>query len=512
MSGAGVFAELFPAGNEALQRELLRTDTGRVIHYHEALAESARLAHTLVALGVRPGDRVAAQVDKSVEAVLLYLATLRVGAVYLPLNSGYTGAELEYFLTDCGPTLFVCAPERLSALQPLARRTGVREVRSLGNDGLGSLLAGAAQQPPGFDTVPRQDDDLAAILYTSGTTGRSKGAMLSQANLVSNARTLAALWQFTSGDVLLHALPIFHIHGLFVAINVTLAAGSSMIYLPRFDTELVLRHLSHASVMMGVPTFYVRLLKDSRLNRALTAHCRLFISGSAPLLIETHRQWFERTGHVLLERYGMSETGMNTSNPYAGERVPGSVGLPLPGVSLRITELSGGAPLPQGQVGMIEVQGPNVFAGYWRQADKTRADFRNGYFMTGDLGYIDARGYLFIVGRSKDVVISGGYNIYPKEIEAEIDALPGVVESAVIGLPHPDFGEGVTALIVRAAGVHEPTDAQALAALRQRLAAFKLPKRIIFVDDLPRNSMGKVQKKLLREQYADLYGCEPRAR
>jgi malonyl-CoA/methylmalonyl-CoA synthetase len=367
-------------------------------------------------------------------------------------------------------------------------------------------MTDAERQPPRFETVPRQGGDLAAILYTSGTTGRSKGAMLTQANLVSNARTLAAQWQFSAEDVLLHALPIFHIHGLFVAINITLAAGSSMIFLPRFDTGLVLQHLAHASVMMGVPTFYVRLLKDPRLDRAVTAHCRLFISGSAPLLSDTHREWAERTGHRLLERYGMSETGMNTSNPYAGERVPGSVGLPLPGVSLRITDLASGATLPSGEAGMIEVKGPNVFAGYWRQPEKTRADFRDdGFFVTGDLGRIDARGYLFIIGRSKDVVISGGYNIYPKEIETELDALPGVFESAVIGLPHPDFGEGVTAVIVRSEGAHEPTDAQALSALRQRLAAYKLPKRIIFVDQLPRNTMGKVQKNLLREQYAGLY-------
>jgi malonyl-CoA/methylmalonyl-CoA synthetase len=354
--------------------------------------------------------------------------------------------------------------------------------------------------------VARREEDLAAILYTSGTTGRSKGAMLSQANLVSNARTLAAQWHFTSEDVLLHALPIFHIHGLFVAINITLAAGSSIIFLPRFDPDLVLRHLARASVMMGVPTFYVRLLKDPRLDRSVTAQCRLFISGSAPLLSDTHRQWAERTGHRLLERYGMSETGMNTSNPYTGERVPGSVGLPLPDVSLRITDVTSGAALLSGEVGMIEVKGPNVFVGYWRQPDKTRADFReDGYFITGDLGRIDARGYVFIIGRSKDVIISGGYNVYPKEIETELDALPGIFESAVIGLPHPDFGEGVTAVIVRSEGALEPTDVQALAALRARLAAYKLPKRFIFVDQLPRNSMGKVQKNLLREQYAGIY-------
>jgi malonyl-CoA/methylmalonyl-CoA synthetase len=498
-----VFSELFPRpGNR--QREFLRTDE-RVLLYGEAWAQSARLAQALLALGVRVGDRVAVQVEKSPEAVLLYLATLRAGAVYLPLNSGYTAAELEYFLSDSGPALFVCAPDKEPALRALAQRLAV-PVGTLGINGDGSLMAVARECAPEFADVARAAEDLAAILYTSGTTGRSKGAMLTHGNLLSNARTLASLWEFTPRDVLLHALPIFHIHGLFVAINVTLAAASSMIFLPRFDTELVLAQLPAASVMMGVPTFYVRLLKDARLNRELTAHCRVFISGSAPLLIDTHREWLLRTGHVLLERYGMSETGMNSSNPYRGERIPGSVGLPLPQVSLRITDAGSGEPLPAGEIGMIEVKGPNVFAGYWRQPEKTLGEFRDGYFLTGDLGRMDARGYLYIVGRDKDLVISGGYNIYPKEIETEIDALPGVLESAVFGVPHPDFGEGVTAVIVRAPGALQPTEAEALVALRQRLAAFKLPKRLLFVDDLPRNSMGKVQKKLLRERYAGLYG------
>ena len=501
----GVFAQLFPRG-EALQRQFLRTDGGRVLRYSDALEQSACLAHALVALGVRAGDRVAVQVEKSAEAVLLYLASLRVGAVYLPLNTGYTAAEVEYFLTDGAPALFVCAPERLSSLRALSQRAGVPALATLGADADGSLMSRARQCPTRFEDVARKPADLAAILYTSGTTGRSKGAMLTHENLFSNARTLALLWQFTAQDVLLHALPIFHIHGLFVAINVTLAAGSSLLLLPRFDVDLVLRQLPQASVLMGVPTFYVRLLKDSRLDRKLTAHCRVFICGSAPLLIDTHRQWLERTGHTLLERYGMSETGMNTSNPYAGERLPGSVGLPLPGVSLRITDVAGGTALAADQIGMIEVKGPNVFAGYWRQPEQTGADFSDdGYFITGDLGKVDARGYVHIIGRSKDLVISGGYNIYPKEIEAEIDALPGVCESAVFGVPHPDFGEGVTAVIVLTADAPALTEAGTLLALRQRLAPYKLPKRVFFADDLPRNSMGKVQKKLLRERYADLY-------
>jgi malonyl-CoA/methylmalonyl-CoA synthetase len=438
--------------------------------------------------------------------VLLYLATLRAGAVYLPLNSAYTAAELEYFLADAEPSLFVCAPERAAVLEPLAQRLGVRSVLTLGAAGEGTLCERARALPAEFATVPRAPGDLAAILYTSGTTGRSKGAMLTQQNLVSNAQTLAAVWQFTPEDVLLHALPIFHIHGLFVAINVTLAAGSQLLFLPRFDVDLLLRHLPSASVMMGVPTFYVRLLKDARLNRELTSACRVFISGSAPLLVETHQEWHRRTGQMILERYGMSETGMNSSNPYDGERIPGSVGLPLPAVELRITDARGGAVLAAGEIGMIEVRGPNVFAGYWRQPEKTRAEFRDdGFFITGDLGRIDARGYVTIVGRAKDLVISGGYNIYPKEIETEIDALPGVTESAVFGVPHPDFGEGVTAAVVRAAGAPPLSEGEALAALRVRLAGYKLPKRVIFVDDLPRNSMGKVEKKLLRERYAALY-------
>jgi malonyl-CoA/methylmalonyl-CoA synthetase len=501
----GVFAALFPTG-AGLRRCLLRTESGCEWSYQEALEQSAAIAQLLISLGVRAGDRVAVQVEKSPQAVLLYLATLRAGAVYLPLNSAYTAAELEYFLADAEPSLFVCAPERRAVLEPLAQRLGIRSVLTLGAAGEGTLSDLARCLPAQFETVTRAPDDLAAILYTSGTTGRSKGAMLTQQNLISNAQTLAAVWQFTTEDVLLHALPIFHIHGLFVAINVTLAAGSQLLFLPRFDVDLVLRQLPSASVMMGVPTFYVRLLKDARLNREATSGCRVFISGSAPLLVETHQEWQRRTGQMILERYGMSETGMNTSNPYDGERVPGSVGLPLPAVELRITDLGSGAVLPAGEIGMIEVRGPNVFAGYWRQPEKTRAEFRDdGFFITGDLGRIDTRGYVTIVGRAKDLVISGGYNIYPKEIEGEIDALPGVTESAVFGVPHPDFGEGLTAAVVRAAGAPPLSEVEALAALRMRLAGYKLPKRVIFVEDLPRNSMGKVEKKLLRERYAGLY-------
>jgi malonyl-CoA/methylmalonyl-CoA synthetase len=483
----------------------MRDATGRRCSYGEMLERSARLAHALRIAGVQPGDRVAAQIDKSADGILLYLATLRVGGVFLPLNTAYTLPEMEYFLGDAEPRLLVCQPGKQDELTALAARLGVGAVHTLGTDGAtGTLLSLAADQPGEFIDVPRAGTDLAAILYTSGTTGRSKGAMLTQDNLGSNASVLRDYWRYTRDDVLLHALPIFHIHGLFVAINITLAAGASLVLLPRFDPDLVFRYLPECTVMMGVPTFYVRLLQDARLDRNATAHMRLFVSGSAPLLAETHRAWRERTGHAILERYGMTETSMNTSNPYDGERIPGTVGLPLPGVSLRIVDLENGNPLPADAIGMIEVRGPQVFAGYWRNPEKTRAEFRDGWFVTGDVGRIDARGYVHIVGRGKDLIITGGYNVYPKEIEGEIDALPGVSESAVIGIAHPDFGEAVTAVVVA-----EPRASLAEAAiqqqLKQRLAGYKCPKRVLLVADLPRNAMGKVQKNLLRDRYADLY-------
>jgi len=485
-------------------RPFLRTPQGRVVTYGDLHAGSARMANALADLGVKPGDRVAVQVEKGPEVVLLYLACLRAGAVYLPLNTAYTLAELEYFIADAEPALVVCDPRSREGLASVAAGAAVE---TLDADGQGSLVDRAARQSADFADVARAGDDLAAILYTSGTTGRSKGAMLTHANLAANARTLALAWRFSAGDVLLHALPIFHIHGLFVALNVTLVAQASLIYLPKFDPEAMIRLMPQASVMMGVPTFYVRLLQDERLNRDLTRAMRLFVSGSAPLLAETHRQWEERTGHAILERYGMTETGMNASNPYHGDRVAGTVGPPLPGVDLRITEPETGRVLAQGEVGMIEVRGPNVFKGYWRMPEKTEAEFRpDGFFITGDLGLIDARGYVQIVGRGKDLIISGGFNVYPKEVESEIDALDGVVESAVIGLPHPDLGEGVTAVVAVAKGV-VLDEAAMLKALSARLAGFKRPKRVIFVDDLPRNTMGKVQKAVLRDLHKDLYGC-----
>jgi malonyl-CoA/methylmalonyl-CoA synthetase len=479
-------------------RAFITTADGRVLTYGGLQALSTRLAHALQALGVKPGDRVAAQVEKSPEAIALYLACVRAGAAWLPLNPAYTTAELAYFVTDAEPALFVAAPGRENMVAGVA-------VASLGTDSkTGSLIELAARQPNIFEDVARGPGDLAAILYTSGTTGRSKGAMLSHENLASNARTLASVWRFTDRDVLLHALPIYHTHGLFVATNTILMAGAAMLFLPKLDADEMFRLMPQASVMMGVPTFYTRLLADARLTREAAKHIRLFVSGSAPLLAETHREWHARTGHAILERYGMTETNMNTSNPYDGARVAGTVGPPLPGVEIRITDPETGHERRQGEIGMIEVRGPNVFTGYWRMPEKTRTEFRDdGFFITGDLGMIDDQGYVAIVGRGKDLVISGGFNVYPKEVEDEIDALPGVVESAVIGVAHPDFGEGVTAVVVKKDGALAEKDV--IAALKQRLAAYKLPKRVLFVKDLPRNAMGKVQKALLRETYKDLY-------
>ena len=482
----------------------ITTPADETISYAELIALSGRLANVLTAHGVNPGDRVAVQVEKSVQALVLYLATVRAGAVYLPLNTGYTLAELEYFIGDAEPALVVCDPGKRDGIKQLAARAGAA-VDALDAKGQGTLMDAAASAPDAFETVQRAGDDLAAILYTSGTTGRSKGAMLTHDNLVSNALTLKEVWRFTADDVLIHALPIYHTHGLFVASNVTLFSGASMIFLPKFDADEILRFMSHATALMGVPTFYVRLLQHPDLTRDATSGMRLFVSGSAPLLAETHREWSARTGHAILERYGMTETNMNTSNPYDGDRVPGAVGLPLPGVSARITNPDTGEELATNQIGMIEVKGPNVFQGYWRMPEKTASEFRSdGFFITGDLGKIDERGYVHILGRGKDLVITGGLNVYPKEIEDEIDAIPGVVESAVIGVPHKDFGEGATAVVVRSKETMLD-EKSILAALDGRLAKFKLPKRVVFVDELPRNTMGKVQKNVLRQQFADLY-------
>ncbi|HRK24336.1 MAG TPA: malonyl-CoA synthase [Beijerinckiaceae bacterium] len=480
---------------------------GRSYSYGDMLDLSARYANVLAGLAVKPGDRVAVQVEKSIEAVMVYLACVRAGAVFLPLNTAYTAAEVEYFLTDAEPAVFVSDPGKTAALAPVAAKAGARlETLGVANDG--TLAEAARAAAPSFANVVRGPDDLGAILYTSGTTGRSKGAMLSHDNLASNALTLVDYWRFTNKDVLIHALPIYHTHGLFVATNVVLLAGASMHFLPRLDPDTMLKLMATSTAMMGVPTFYTRLLQHPGLTREATKNMRLFVSGSAPLLAETHREWQERTGHAILERYGMTETNMNTSNPYDGDRIAGTVGLPLPGVSVRVANPETGEILTRpGDIGVLEVKGPNVFKGYWRMPEKTEAEFRkDGFFITGDLGLIDERGYVQIVGRGKDLVITGGFNVYPKEVETEIDSIPGVIESAVIGVPHRDFGEGVTAVVVRKAGA-PLTEAGVLAHLAERLAKFKQPKRVIFVDDLPRNTMGKVQKNVLRDSYKDLYAA-----
>lgn len=502
-ANANLFSRLFD-GLDNPGRLAIETIDGQRISYGDLIARAGQTANVLVALGVKPGDRVAAQTEKSVPGLVLYLATVRAGAVYLPLNTAYTLNELEYFIGDAEPSLVVCDPSKAEGIGAIAAKVGAR-VLTLGADGKGSLTEAAARADSEFTTVTRADDDLAAILYTSGTTGRSKGAMLTHDNLASNSLSLVEYWHFTDQDVLIHALPIYHTHGLFVASNVTLFARASMIFLPKFDPDLVIKLMARATVLMGVPTFYTRLLHSPELSKESTSHMRLFISGSAPLLADTHREWADRTGHAVLERYGMTETNMNTSNPYDGERVPGAVGHALPGVSVRVTDPDTGKTLGPETIGMIEVKGPNVFKGYWRMPEKTKAEFRHdGFFITGDLGKIDANGYVHILGRGKDLVISGGFNVYPKEIESEIDAMPGVIESAVIGVPHADFGEGVTAVLVCAkdAAIDE---AGVLKALDGRLAKFKMPKRVIVVDELPRNAMGKVQKNILRDTYAKIY-------
>jgi malonyl-CoA/methylmalonyl-CoA synthetase len=502
-ANANLFSRLFDSLDDP-NRLAIETSDGRRISYGDLIARTGRTANVLVARGVKPGDRVAAQIEKSVENLVLYLATVRAGAVYLPLNTAYTLNELDYFITDAEPSLVVCDPAKADGIGAIAAKVGAT-VETLGADGKGSLTDAADKAKPEFATVSRADDDLAAILYTSGTTGRSKGAMLTHDNLASNSLTLVDYWRFTDKDVLIHALPIYHTHGLFVASNVTLFARASMIFLPKLDPELIIKLMARSTVLMGVPTFYTRLLQSPSLTKEATKHMRLFVSGSAPLLADTHREWAARTGHAVLERYGMTETNMNTSNPYDGERVPGAVGHALPGTAVRVTDPETGKVLPPETIGMIEVKGPNVFKGYWRMPEKTKSEFRpDGFFITGDLGKIDDEGYVHILGRGKDLVISGGFNVYPKEIESEIDAMPGVVESAVIGVPHADFGEGVTAVVVRHPGA-EVSEASILKGLDGQLAKFKMPKRVFIVDDLPRNTMGKVQKNVLRETYKDIY-------
>ncbi len=476
-------------------------DNGAEHSYGAFYSAANRMAAALIEKGLSPGDRVAVQVEKSIEALQLYIATVLAGGVFLPLNTAYTAAEISYFLGDAEPHVFICDPQQADKLSAVCRDAGVCQTLTLGAEGEGTLVALAEQQVDSFDAVARSSDDLAAILYTSGTTGRSKGAMLTHANLASNSAALKEYWQFDNSDVLIHALPIFHTHGLFVATNITLTAGSSLVFMPKFDADKVMQALPQATVLMGVPTFYVRLLAHADLNAERAKNIRLFVSGSAPLLAETHERWHKLTGQAILERYGMTETNMNTSNPYDGERRAGTVGYPLPGVELRITD--GEKVLAAGEIGAIEVRGPNVFKGYWRMPEKTAEELRSdGFFITGDLGVIDDQGYVSIVGRSKDLIISGGYNIYPKEVESLLDEVEGVDESAVFGLPHPDFGEGVAASIVLMPGVSsEQVLLKIQAALSSDLARFKQPKKIYFADELPRNAMGKVQKKLLRDEH-----------
>ncbi len=482
----------------------LQLADGQTISHGDFLNRSAQFAHAITQLGLAAGDRLAVQIEKSPDALAVYCACVQSGVIFLPLNTAYTPSEVEYFIVNSGAKLVLCDQAKRQALQPFVHRLGA-EIHALNADGSGSFADHAADKPTKFDTAERDIDDLAAFLYTSGTTGQSKGAMLTQGNLLSNAQVLTQYWRFTASDTLLHALPIFHTHGLFVATNVSLIAGGSMLFLPKFDIDAIIELLPMATTLMGVPTFYTRLLNDPRFTRELVGHMRLFVSGSAPLLAETHIRFEERTGHRILERYGMTETNMNTSNPYDGERRAGTVGFPLPGTELKITDPSTGSTLPEGEIGIIEVRGPNVFTGYWQMPEKTAEELRHdGFFITGDLGMIDGDGYVHIVGRNKDLIISGGLNIYPKEIELVLDAQDGVLESAVIGVPHPDFGETPVGIIVAQQNT-EPDLVAIKAGLENALARFKQPQKLIVLDELPRNTMGKVQKKALRERFADLF-------
>ncbi|MCB8745502.1 malonyl-CoA synthase [Rhodoferax sp. U2-2l] len=493
--------DAFPAdqGSTAIE-----TDTGLFYTWRDLERGSAMLANFLKSLDLPEGSRIAVQVDKSVEALMLYLATLRAGLIYVPLNTAYQSAEMAYFIADAEPAVVVCSAHHFGWVSQLAFQAGTPWVFTLNDDRTGSLLNRAAHASDQHTPVPKQAADLAVIIYTSGTTGRSKGAMLSHGNMLSNAQVLKSYWGWRSpaqgGDVLIHALPIFHLHGLFVAIHGALINGSKMIWCGKFDTKFVIQALPRATVFMGVPTLYVRLLAEPGLTHEATSHMRLFISGSAPLLLDTFQAWQSRTGHTLLERYGMSETVMLTSNPYSGERRGGTVGAPLPGVDLRIVGEQG-QPVPTGEIGDIEVRGPNVFAGYWRLPEKTAQEFTaDGYFKTGDVGQQDADGYVTIVGRSKDLIISGGYNVYPAELERFINDLPGVLESAVVGVPHADLGEvGLAVVVPRADAQLEGT--HILARLKAAVANYKVPRHCVVVPELPRNAMGKVQKNLLREQF-----------
>ena len=512
MAQHNLFAALRAAFPADLDATAVETDSGLHYSWRDLDRATAMVANVLQSLDVPAGSRIAAYTEKSVEAMVLYLATLRAGYVYLPLNTAYQSAEVDYFIGNAEPAVVVCASRNFGWVSKIAFKAGTQYVFTLNDDRTGSLLERAAMHSDVHAVAPRQADDLAAIVYTSGTTGRSKGAMLSHGNLLSNAQVLKDYWGWKAGDVLIHALPIFHVHGLFVAIHGALLNGSKMVWMAKFDPKTALAHMARATVFMGVPTLYVRLLAEAGLTPAVTRNMRLFISGSAPLLLETFKEWTARTGHTILERYGMSETVMLTSNPYAAdarfqnqsERRGATVGFPLPEVELRVAG-EGDTPLPVGAIGAIQVRGPNVFSGYWRMPEKTAEEFTaDGFFRTGDVGQVDARGYVHIVGRSKDLIISGGYNVYPAEIEGYINELPGVAESALVGVPHPDFGEVGVALVIAKPGA-QPQPGAIVAALKTQLANFKIPKHCVLVPELPRNAMGKVQKNLLRAQYQALF-------
>ena len=512
MSQHNLFAALRAAFPKDLDTVAVETDNGLNYSWRDLDRASAMMANLLQSLDIPLGSRVAVQVEKSVEAMVLYLATLRAGMVFLPLNTAYQSSEIEYFVGNAEPAVVVCSSKNFGWVSKIAFKAGTQHVFTLDDDRTGSLLQRAAHHSDQHTTVLQKADDLAAILYTSGTTGRSKGAMLTHGNMLSNAQMLKDYWGWKKGDVLIHALPIFHVHGLFVAIHGALINASKMIWLSKFDPKLVIAKMAEATVFMGVPTLYVRMLAEPGLTREAAKHMRLFIAGSAPLLIETFNEWTQRTGHTILERYGMSETVMLTSNPYAAdaryehqaERRGGTVGFPLPGVGLRVIN-DEGQTLPVGEIGGIQVKGPNVFKAYWRMPEKTKEEFTaDGFFKTGDVGKVDARGYVTIVGRSKDLIISGGYNVYPAEIEGYINDMPGVAESAVVGVQHPDFGEVGVAVVIAKSGVILNGD-NIIADLKSQLANFKIPKRCFVVTELPRNTMSKVQKNLLRDQYKDLF-------
>jgi malonyl-CoA/methylmalonyl-CoA synthetase len=492
-----LFESRFPADRS---RPLLLLDDGGEVSYAQAEEGASRYARLLAGLGLAPGDRVAVQVEKSPDALLVYLGCLKAGLAYLPLNSAYQESEVFYFLENAQPRAVIAQPSSMPWLAPLAGRLGILHVFSLDALGQGTLVDAAGGLPPWFATVERSGDDLAAILYTSGTTGRSKGAMISHRNLASNATVLHRAWGFRPGDVLLHMLPLFHVHGLFVASHCVLMNGTAMRFHARFDARRAIRDFAESTVFMGVPTFYTRLVAEAGLTPEACAGMRLFVSGSAPLLAQTHEEFSRRSGHRILERYGMTETGMLTSNPLEGERRPGSVGPPLPGTEVRVVD-DADEPIAPSEVGHVQVRGDSVFSGYWRMPERNQEEFVDGWFRTGDMGSLSFDGYLTIVGRSKDLIITGGYNVYPKEIELALDELPGVRESAVVGVPHPDFGEAVTAVVVPSLPELPPNEADILEALKRRLANFKVPKRVHVVEELPRNAMGKVQKNVLRDRY-----------